>query len=1067
MNASDDNNVAKPAMPLTDERQQWRAYALAAVLTIATLCLRAALAPWMGDRPVLILFVIPIVLSAYVGGMGPGLVCAALVAMGTAYFVMPPLYSFVFERPVDFAQWLIMILVGVIVSIFGARLRHAPQSALGDASLRKYRSTELKVEGGFGMALACLGVVGVASYLSLARLNENTQWVTHTYQVSSDLDRLLAAATAAESAQRGYVISGNEAYLQPYRQAQQLIDTTLNTLRTETADNPAQQQRLEQLASVLVERLAACAAAIELRRTQGFAAAQAELLTDRGMRLHEQLRTLVGGMQRVEQDLLKARALRVQQNTSLTQAIIIGGVVLALGVIALALFAIRRDFSGRQRAESQLDRFFSLSLDFLCIAGADGYLKQVSPAVTDMLGWEVDEFLSRPFLDFVHPEDHAATLREVERQIIGGEKVLRFENRYRHKDGSWHVLSWRSMPQPGGLMYATARDVTEFKRTAQALRDAKQNLELRVTERTAELALANDKLQAQLARLALLSQITRAIGERQDIKSIFQVTIRTLEEQLPADFACLCLYDADMQSLTVASVGVRSATLALELALTEQSHVDIDRNGLSQCVSGSLIYEPDVGAVAFPFSQRLLRAGLRAMVAAPLLSESKVFGVLIVARLQPDSFSSGECEFLRQLSEHVALASHQAGLYGSLQAAYEDLRQTQQAVAQQERLRVLGQMASGIAHDINNAISPITLYTESLLEREPGLSERARNYLQTIQRAIGDVAETVTRMREFYRQREQQLSLAPVQLNALVKQVVELTRVRWADMPQQRGNMIQLQTELAADLPAVMGAENEIREALTNLIFNAVDAMPQGGTLTLRTSVSNDSGATDEVGQADRHVHVEVIDTGVGMDENTRRRCLELFFTTKGERGTGLGLAMVYGMVQRHSAEISIESALGRGTNMRLTFAVPSEQLWTAPAATEHVLSTGLRVLVIDDDPVLLKSLRDTLESDGCVVIAANGGQQGIEAFLMAVKQDAKFDIVITDLGMPFIDGRKVASAIKTASPVTPVVMLTGWGQRMATEGELPAHVDRVLSKPPRLRELRSTLAELTTKSAG
>src|SRR5262249_8863694 len=146
------------------------------------------------------------------------------------------------------------------------------------------------------------------------------------------------------------------------------------------------------------------------------------------------------------------------------------------------------------------------------------------------------------------------------------------------------------------------------------------------------------------------------------------------------------------------------------------------------------------------------------------------------------SFSSGECEFLRQLSEHVALAVCQTQLHESLWAAYDELRQTQQAVLQQERLRALGQMASGIAHDINNAISPVALYVESLLESDQTLSPRARQYLSTISRAIDDVASTVARMREFYRAREPQLTLTPVDLNPLVGQVIDLTRARWSDM---------------------------------------------------------------------------------------------------------------------------------------------------------------------------------------------------------------------------------------------------------------------------------------------
>jgi signal transduction histidine kinase/ActR/RegA family two-component response regulator len=447
-------------------------------------------------------------------------------------------------------------------------------------------------------------------------------------------------------------------------------------------------------------------------------------------------------------------------------------------------------------------------------------------------------------------------------------------------------------------------------------------------------------------------------------------------------------------------------------------------------------------------------------VAAPLLVESKVFGVLIAARRKEHSFSSGECEFLKQLSEHVALAAHQAQLYGALQQAYDDLRQSQQAILQQERLRALGQMASGIAHDINNAISPVTLYTESLLATEPSLSTRARDYLTTIQHAMEDVAQTVSRMREFYRKREAQLSLYPINLNRLVSQVVNLTRVRWSDMPQQNGIVIEMHSDLADDLPAVLGVESEIREALTNLIFNAVDAMPDGGILTVRTRIKPRSG--NEAAILTRAI-VEVIDTGIGMDEDTRRRCLEPFFTTKGERGTGLGLAMVYGTVQRHNAEIEIDSTPGNGTTFRLLFPLPttspSEHVVIAPVQT----LARLRLLVIDDDPLIIKSLSDILESEGHEVTAVAGGQVGIDAFIEAQNSGVPFALVITDLGMPYVDGRKVAGAIKAVSPRTPIILLTGWGERMTAEGDIPLHVDKVLSKPPKLSELRSAFFQLVS----
>jgi len=562
------------------------------------------------------------------------------------------------------------------------------------------------------------------------------------------------------------------------------------------------------------------------------------------------------------------------------------------------------------------------------------------------------------------------------------------------------------------------------------------------------------KLRSQLGRLSLLQHITRATSDRQDMRSIFQVVLGSLEDNLPVDFCCVLLNEPATRSVSVAQVGARSQGYAAELALAEGRDISDDDRDLSRCLAGELVHEPDVSGLDLPFARRFAAVGLLSLVAAPLIADNETTGVLICARRNANSFSSGECEFLKQLSEHVALSSHQASLYVALQRAYDDLRQSQMAMLQQERLRALGQMASGIAHDINNAISPVSLYTESLLEREPNLSERTRSYLVTIQQAIEDVARTVSRMREFYREREAQLTLEEVDVNRAIRQVLDLTRPRWSDQPQQRGIAIELHTELAADVPKIMAADNEIRDALTNLIFNAVDAMPEGGTLTLR------SYTTD--GPDGKSVVVEVGDTGVGMDEDTRRKCLEPFYTTKGERGTGLGLAMVYGMIQRHSAALDIESQPGRGTTMRITFiAAESTLAATARMARPLAAARPLRILLVDDDPMLIKSLQDTLQEDGHTIIPASGGAAGIDTFRAARQRGESFDIVITDLGMPYVDGRKVAAAIKAMAPTTPIILLTGWGQRLIAANDTPANIDRVLSKPPRLMELRTTLAEL------
>jgi len=681
------------------------------------------------------------------------------------------------------------------------------------------------------------------------------------------------------------------------------------------------------------------------------------------------------------------------------------------------------------------------ALDGIVAMNHEGLIVGFNPAAERVFGYRASEVIGRELADVIIPPE----LRERHRRglahlVATGEGPVlgkRLELTGLRADGSVFPveLSITRMPGAGPMMFTGfLRDITERKHA-----DAKQ--------------------QAQLARLDLLNRITRAIGERQDLPSIFRVVMSTLEENLPVAFGCVCLYDGTSEVLTVSGIGSRGRPLGDELGLIEGTHIPVDGNGLARCLRGHLVYEPDIAEVEFPFPRRLAAQGLRSLVAAPLLLESNVFGALIAARREPEGFSSMDCEFLRQLSEQVALAAHQAQIYGALQQAYDDLRQSQQAVLQNERLRALGEMASGIAHDINNAISPAAIYTQLLLDSEPNLSPAARESLETIEQAIEDVGATIGRMREFYRSREPEVPLAPTALNKLAQQVLHLTRARWSDMPQQQGAVVRTVNDLDPDLPLVMAAESEIREALTNLIFNAVDAMPEGGTLTLRTRVTgNGLGAPGEPDL--RQAHIEVSDTGRGMDAETRRRCLEPFFTTKGERGTGLGLAMVYGMVQRHSADIEIESELGKGTTVRLSFAVPAVAVDAGQPSLPGEAPRPRRILVVDDDPLVLKALHETLRQGGHRVSAADGGQAGIDCFLEAITGGTPFAAVITDLGMPHVDGRQVAAAVKRASPTTPVIMLTGWGQRMADRGDVPAHVDYVLSKPPKLRELNAVLVE-------
>ncbi len=664
----------------------------------------------------------------------------------------------------------------------------------------------------------------------------------------------------------------------------------------------------------------------------------------------------------------------------------------------------------------------------------DGYCDYLSRQWLDYTGRSEAQQLGSGWVEQVHPDDRVRVQAEWTR-VVGTGDVYDTSFRIRRFDGVYRWFKTRAVPlrDPAGRIlkwFGSNTDIEDF-------------------------VVAEQKLKVQLERLQLLDRTTRAIGAHQELRKVFEIVLRSLEDNLGIDFACLCLYQAEPQVLTVHSVGGRSLPLGQQIGIVEGAQIGVEQNGLSRCVAGELVCEPDISASQLPFPARLAGGGLQSVVFAALQGESEVFGVLVVAKQITDGFSSDDCEFLRQLSSHVALATQQARLYGALQVAYQDLRQTQQTVMQQERLRSLGQIASGIAHDINNALSPAALYAQSMLSHET-LSDRSRDHLDVILRAIDDVSRTVQRMRAFYMPRGHELTLAPVELNGIIAQVIDLTRARWNNMPQERGAVVQVNTELEDGLPRVLGAENEVRDAFTNLLLNAVDALPEGGAITFRTRTDIRDDA----------VIVEIQDNGVGMSETTRSRCLEPFFTTKGERGTGLGLAMVFGMAQRHGAELEIDSELGRGTTMRLIF----PRAPTGMTLRERTLpeqARPLRILLIDDDPLLLRSLRDALELDEHEVITAEGGQAGIDAFADATNSGHHFDAVITDLGMPYVDGRKVATRIRQLSADVPIIMLTGWGHRLIATDDTPEHVNRVLSKPPKMADLRGALAGLVRPPTG
>ena len=733
----------------------------------------------------------------------------------------------------------------------------------------------------------------------------------------------------------------------------------------------------------------------------------------------------------------KPRHLKPEQFEALKQLATLAQELLELRRVSFELVQTKHELqeASEQKMRKIANQAPGTLYQFQIASDGDVSFPFVSDGIADIHpGITSDMLINDPSLAFstIHPNDLAGVQTSIQ---VSYESLTTWDEEFRIvlDDGStrWHRGSAKPERLGDGTVtwYGFFQDITKVK-------------------------LNQFAVERQLKRTALLNEIARTTIDRVDLVSVFQVALGQLEEQLPLDFSLAALYEATNTSLTFTTCGLKSCNLNAQLGFSPDQIIPIKELGLQSWLGGEEpLYYPDLTQFDQVFARKLTEVGVYSIITLPLLiPKAKPLGWLIVGREQIDAFTPRVQDFLSQVSEQVALTIQHIRLHEQLQTAYDALRQTQQALLKEERLSALGQMASGIAHDINNALVPIVGFTEIMLRRETNLSKKARRDLQRIKTAGQDISHIVTGIKNFYRPREVQETLFPVDLNQIVEEVRDLTRLQWQDIPRQVDISIIVETDLATHLPPIFGLESELREALTNLIINAVHAMPQGGTLTLRTS------------QAEQHLLLEAIDTGLGMDNETREHCLEPFYTTKGQEGTGLGLSMVYGVMQRHEGTIEIESTLGQGTTMRLLFPLPEGGILDDLSEREQEISLPpLRVLCIDDDPRVRELLMELLSVGGHQPTLADGGQVGIDAFLEGTAQGQSFDLVITDMGMPYVDGREVAEVIKQISPKTPIILLSGWGEQIQEVGKTPPGVDIVLSKPPTLVKLQTTLAKFVS----
>lgn len=378
-----------------------------------------------------------------------------------------------------------------------------------------------------------------------------------------------------------------------------------------------------------------------------------------------------------------------------------------------------------------------------------------------------------------------------------------------------------------------------------------------------------------------------------------------------------------------------------------------------------------------------------------------------------------EADTARQSAEH-ALAQVQA---------------TQSQMVQMEKMRAIGELASGVAHDFNNALMAILGYTE-LAEESLDSPEELAEQLAIIRKAAEDASTTVERLQRFAKQRVKAHG-EPTDVNGIVKDVVDMTKPRWKDAAQKEGKVYTVSVGLQS-VPPIMAEPSGLREVLVNLIHNALNAMPNGGELVLSTRTFGSD-----------QVEICVADSGVGMTPEVAARIFDPFFTTRGVEGTGLGLAVSWTIIQRYGGVIELDTKPGVGTKFMLRFPVGDETHATVPAVpseTDQIRVPGVRALVVDDEPFVASVLTTILTRHGYRVVAVHSAQSALEC--LAEDADDPFRVLLTDHGMPGMTGLELVAEVKRIRHTLPILLLTGWGESLLQTHIADVFPDAVLGKP-------------------
>ena len=540
--------------------------------------------------------------------------------------------------------------------------------------------------------------------------------------------------------------------------------------------------------------------------------------------------------------------------------------------------------------------------------------------------------------------------------------------------------------------------------------------------------------------LEVIDEVASIVTSSLNIEEVYQRFYSEVKRLVNFHFMSLGLVDEDGQQIIY-----DYSTFTSPALLKAGERRSLENSGMGWVIANrTTLIEDDIAESGkFSSDDSLSEAGVRSAIRIPFISKERVIGAFALYSEEPDSFGSRESRILERLAAQIAPAVENARLYEEVQQALESLSATQEQLVRVERLRAMGELASGVAHDFNNSLLVILNQTQILIRQVS--SEPHLRALCLIEQSSHDSAQVIKRILDFARF-ESEIDFGGVDVNQLVEDAVELTRHKWSNEAQSKGKVINVTTNVRK-VPLALGNYSELSEVLTNLVINACEAIPGDGVI--------DIAAVD----LSEMVRISVSDSGKGMSPEVKQKVFDPFFTTKGSSGTGLGLSVAFGIISRHNGVIDMESKEGEGTTFHISLPIApyiEREDDDQEVAEMPETFTSATILVIEDEPRIRETLADMLHVGGHEVTLAEDGEQGIARF-----EEGEFDIVFTDLGMPGLSGWDVVKAIKQRRSDVPVVMVTGWGVGIDQDELKRNRVDEVLPKPFDMDELLNLIRKI------